>query len=134
MKHGDGPAYEPHVLNLSLGSHCLITFSRGSEALDIFLEAGGVLVFSGQAYSEFGHEISLERTDSVQLRWDEQAGRIERSSLANLHLTDVEEEWTRLLKEDRRGLLEVKGGEFNWLLEQERGFRASLTIRCKHDL
>ena len=67
MPHKDGPLYFPVVTILSLGSDCVMTFTKDdkSESLKVLIPARSLFQFSGELYERFLHEIDFSTTDVI---------------------------------------------------------------------
>lgn len=63
----DGPAYEPIVATISLGSHTVLEFSKtpGLVHSSLLLQRRSCVVLTGPAYEEYLHGISEREEDLV---------------------------------------------------------------------
>lgn len=58
--HADGPLYRPLACVISLGGPAIMTFKHiqnGKDPVQVLLAQGSLLLFSGEAYFEWTHEI-----------------------------------------------------------------------------
>ena len=68
MPHEDGPLYYPVVLILSLGSSCILEFSKKGtvgDTLRVSVPPRSIVKFSGTLYTDFLHSIPFCRTDNL---------------------------------------------------------------------
>jgi alkylated DNA repair dioxygenase AlkB len=56
-------AFGEEIASISLGSTCVITFTREDERRELLLEPGDLLVLRDEARYEWRHEIRARRTD-----------------------------------------------------------------------
>lgn len=64
------PCFEDFILSLSLGSHCVMEFisKDKSQSEELLLEAGSLLLMSGEARYEWMHGIKARKTDFFEDR------------------------------------------------------------------
>ena len=69
LPHTDGPAYQPRVATLSLGSAATLVFSaRGpppAPLLEVLLAQNSLVVFDGEAYERCLHGVPPRAADAV---------------------------------------------------------------------
>lgn len=74
MPHQDGPAYEPRVAILSLGSHTVMRFykelkdaqpSTHQPALSVYIPPRSLLLFTSSLYSTYFHAIDERAEDEI---------------------------------------------------------------------
>jgi alkylated DNA repair dioxygenase AlkB len=62
--------FEDEIVSVSLGSSCVMTFSRANQKddtqIDIFLEPGNLLVMRNEARYEWQHQIKARKSDIWQ--------------------------------------------------------------------
>ena len=58
------PCFEETIASLSLGSNCLMDFTRGINKASILLEARSLVLLSGDARYKWKHGIASRKTDS----------------------------------------------------------------------
>lgn len=62
-KHTDAKSFGNTIVSLSLGSHCAMTFKRGSESIELPLLRRSLLIMRGDARWKWTHEIPARKKD-----------------------------------------------------------------------
>lgn len=65
--HKDGCLYRDFVNIISLAGPCIISFIKDNERIKILLEPNSLLIFTGEAYKDFMHEIDFVDEDVIQV-------------------------------------------------------------------
>lgn len=66
--HIDSRSFGDCIASLSLGSHCVMRFTKGDEAVDVFLVPRSVAILTGEARNDWKHEIPRRSEDPHPFR------------------------------------------------------------------
>ncbi|MBB19848.1 MAG: hypothetical protein CMP20_10365 [Rickettsiales bacterium] len=79
--HTDAICFGPKIASLSLGSHCVMRFTKETKVVDVYLPRRSLVVLTGPARSQWKHQILSRKEDPHPLDLERTLARSRRVSV-----------------------------------------------------
>lgn len=79
--HTDAKCFGPKIASLSLGSHCVMRFTKGTQTIDVYLPRRSLVVLTGPARTQWKHQILFRKEDPHPLDPERTLARSRRVSV-----------------------------------------------------